>query len=98
MREKKIETMLVQAVAACNGWAVKLTSPSAAGLPDRIILLPGGAAAFVEVKAPGKKPRPLQLSIHRKLNGLGFPVYVLDDSSQIPVILEEVKHRAFFTP
>ena len=52
-------------------------------MPDRIVLLPGCCFAFVEVKAPGEKPRPLQLSRHRLLRRLGFPVYVLDAEEQI---------------
>lgn len=91
MREKEIEAKLVQATAKCDGWAVKLTSPPAAGLPDRLLLLPHGVAVFVEVKAPGQKPRPLQSAIHHRLRNLGFPVFVLDDPAQISCILEEVK-------
>lgn len=51
--------------------------------PDRIVLLPGGKMAFVEVKALGEKPRPLQLARHQLLRRLGFKVYVLDEESQI---------------
>lgn len=47
--------------------------------------------AFVEVKAPGEKPRPLQLSRHRLLRRLGFKVYVLDDESQIGGIINEIQ-------
>jgi hypothetical protein len=59
--------------------------------PDRIILLPGGHLGFVEAKAPGEKPRPLQLARHRLLRGLGFRVYVLDDERQIGGILDEIR-------
>ena len=52
-------------------------------MPDRLVLMPGGHIGFVEVKAPGEKPRPLQLSRHRLLRRLGFQVYVLDDEKQI---------------
>ena len=60
MREKKIETKLSEAVRRRGGLAPKFTSPGFDGMPDRIVLMPGGHMAFVEVKAPGKKPRPLQ--------------------------------------
>ena len=46
--------------------------------------------AFVEVKAPGKTPRPLQKARHRMLRQLGFTVYVLDDESEIGGILDEI--------
>ena len=71
--------------------AVKFTSPGFDGVPDRLALLPDGKMAFVEVKAPGKKPRPLQLSRNRLLRQLGFKVYVLDDESQIGGIIDEIR-------
>ena len=46
---------------------------------------------FVEVKAPGEKPRPLQIRRHEQLRQLGFRVAVLDDPEQIPSILEETR-------
>jgi hypothetical protein len=60
------------------------------GLPDRLILMPDGKMAFVEVKAPGKKPRPLQVARHEILRQLGFKVYVLDDVKEIGGIIDEV--------
>ena len=88
--EKEIEQKLVQAVKAWGGIAPKLSSHGFAGLPDRMVLLPGGKIGFVEVKAPGRKPRELQLSRHKLLRRLGFKVYVLDDISQIPQIIQEI--------
>ena len=90
--EKQIEQKLVKATRRRGGWALKLSSPGTSGLPDRLVMMPEGIAAFVEVKAPGQKPRPLQLAQMRKLKQLGFPVYVLDDADQIETILEEVSH------
>lgn len=58
MREKTIERKFVAAVKAAGGLALKFTSPGFDGMPDRSVLLPGGKMAFVEVKAPGEKPRP----------------------------------------
>lgn len=88
--EKDIELKLVQAVNNSGGIAPKLSSPGFAGLPDRMVLLPGGKIGFVEVKAPGEKPRELQISRHKLLRRLGFKVYVLDDVSQITKILQEI--------
>ncbi len=90
MREKTIEKKLTDAVKARGGLAPKFTSPGFDGMPDRIVLMPDGRMAFVEVKAPGKTPRPLQEARHRMLRQLGFRVYVLDDSSQIGGILDEI--------
>lgn len=60
MRENVIERQLVMAVKKMGGMAVKFVSPGLDGVPDRIVLLPDKKMAFVELKAPGKKLRPLQ--------------------------------------
>ena len=91
MREKTIEQKFREAVKAAGGLALKFASPGFDGVPDRLALLPGGRMAFVEVKAPGKKPRPLQLARHRQLRQLGFKVYVLDDEGQIGGMVDEIQ-------
>lgn len=91
MKEKIIEQKFRAAVRAVGGVAVKFVSPGLDGMPDRLALLPGGKMAFVEVKAPGKKPRPLQQARHRMLRRLGFQVYVLDDEKQIGGIVDEIQ-------
>lgn len=55
MREKQIEQKLVQAVRKIDGMCLKFVSPNFDGMPDRLILLPGGKIAFAELKSPGKK-------------------------------------------
>ena len=90
MIEKQIENKLTMAVKKNGGIALKLVCPSLAGMPDRLILLPDGHVGFAELKAPGKKPRPLQLARHRLLRELGFKVYVIDDIAQIGGMLDEL--------
>ena len=91
MRERQIEQKFVKAVKAAGGIVPKLTSPGFDGMPDRMVLMPGGCIGFVEVKASGEKPRPLQLSRHRLLRRLGFKVYVLDDAEQIGGIIDDIR-------
>ena len=91
MREKQIENKLATEAKKLGGIAVKFVSPSFDGMPDRLVLIPDGHIAFVELKAPGKKPRPLQLSRHRLLRSLGFRVYIIDSVEQIGGILDEVR-------
>lgn len=91
MREKTIEHKLTIAAKNMGGIALKFVSPGFDGMPDRIVLLQGGKIGFVEVKAPGEKPRPLQLVRHGLLRRLGFKVYVLDDERQIGGILDEIR-------
>lgn len=90
MREKTLERKLVEAVKALGGIAPKFVSPGFDGMPDRLVLLPMGRIAFVEVKRHGEKPRPLQEARHGMLLRLGFEVYVLDDGVQIQKILKQM--------
>jgi len=90
MREKTLECKIIKAVKAMGGICPKFVSPGIDGMPDRIVLLPGGRLAFVEVKAPGCKPRPLQDRRHELLWSLGFRVYILDDEQKIQPILSEI--------
>jgi hypothetical protein len=91
MREKALEKKLVQSVKSAGGIALKFVSPGFDGMPDRIVLIPDGHIGFVEVKAPGEKPRPLQIARHGLLRRLGFKVYILDDEQQIGGILDEIR-------
>ncbi|NCC61716.1 MAG: VRR-NUC domain-containing protein [Verrucomicrobiae bacterium] len=91
MREKEIEKKLALEAKKLGGLSVKFVSPGFDGMPDRILLMPEGKIAFVEVKAPGKHPRPLQMARHKLLRGLGFSVFILDDESQIGGILDAVQ-------
>lgn len=90
MREKTVESKLAHAAKQRGGIALKFVSPAFDGMPDRLVLMPGGHIGFVEVKAPGKKPRPLQVSRHGLLRRLGFKVYVLDSPADIDGMLDEI--------
>ncbi|MDD3058620.1 MAG: VRR-NUC domain-containing protein [Sphaerochaeta sp.] len=90
MLEKEIELQLVMAVKKMGGRAVKFISPGFDGMPDRLVLLPGGRCGFVEVKAAGKKMRALQRVRHEMLKGLGFKAYVLDSREQIEEIINDI--------
>ena len=91
MREKTIESKLVKAVREIGGLAPKFVSPGLDGVPDRLVLLPGGRIAFIELKAPGKTLRPLQVRRKRQLEALGFSVYRIDGPEQIGGILDEIQ-------
>lgn len=89
--EKYVEQKLVTEAKKMRGLAVKFVSPGLDGVPDRLILFPGGKVAFAELKAPGKKLRPLQEKRKRTLEGLGFRVYVIDNVEKIGGILHEIQ-------
>ena len=90
MRERSIESRLVAEVRRSGGIAPKFVSPGLDGVPDRLILLPGGKFAFAELKAPGGTLRPLQSLRKRQLEKLGFRVFVIDGTEQIGGVLDAV--------
>ena len=91
MRERTIEQRLITETRKLDGLAMKFVSPGFDGVPDRIVLLPGGRMGFVELKAPGQKLRPLQVQRKRQLEGLGFLVYCVDGIEQIGGVLDEIQ-------
>ena len=90
MREYIVENEFVQAVRKAGGAAYKLTSQTANGLPDRLVLFPPAKTVFVELKAPGKMLRPLQIKRKHQLNALGFPVLCIDRISQIRPCIDAI--------
>lgn len=91
MRESMIEKAFVDAVHAEGGMAMKFTSQTMNGVPDRLILFKIGKCAFVELKAPGKQMRPLQRKRRKELEELGFPVFCVDRMEQIQPVIEALK-------
>ena len=91
LAEKEIEKKFSSAVKDLGGLAMKFVSPGFSGVPDRVVLLPGGRIAFVELKAPGKKMRPLQVKRKRQLEVLGFSVYCIDNTEMIGGVLDEIQ-------
>ena len=92
MRESVIEREFVKAVRKAGGTAYKLTSQTANGLPDRLVLFPPAKTVFVELKAPGKMMRPLQRKRRCQLMKLGFPVLCIYRLSQIEPFISAVKN------
>ena len=90
MNEKDIESRLRKDVKAAGGLALKFVSPGYAGVPDRIVLMPGGMMCFAELKAPGKVMRPLQMRRKKLLESLGFKVFCIDSMEQIKDLINEM--------
>ena len=90
MLENRIEKRLKDEVEKIGGKAKKFVSPGMSGMPDRIVLLPGGKIIFVETKAPGKKLRALQEYRAKELRGLGFRVEMIDTLEKIDLFIKEV--------
>ena len=86
--ERKIEEYLRDTVKATGGRAYKFTSPGNDGVPDRLVLLPGGRVVFVELKAPGRKPTALQELQINRIRQLGFDVRVIDNKADVDKLVK----------
>lgn len=90
MKESALERRLVREVKRRGGQALKWTSPGNRGVPDRLVILPDGQVAFVEMKAPGEPLDPLQHRWARILRKMGHRVYKIDSELGIDQFLAEV--------
>lgn len=90
MNEREVELKLKKEVEKLGGFCLKFTSPGMAGMPDRLVLFPAGRLIFVELKAPGRKLRPLQIKRKKQLERLGFQVYIIDSYKGIEDFSQEV--------
>jgi len=87
MREREIEKYLVKRVKELGGMAYKFVSPGNDGVPDRLLLFPGGRIMFVELKAPGKIPTRLQQMQMEIIRSLGFDVDWASSKADVDVLL-----------
>ena len=90
MEEKKIERYFKAQLEKRGALVFKFVSPGQAGVPDRVVLLPGGRVVFAEMKAPGEKPRPLQRAVFARMARAGHPVYIIDSREAVKRFMEEV--------
>ena len=90
MREKEIEKYLVDMAEAMGGRALKFVSPGCTGVPDRLVILPGGRIGFLELKAPGKKLRKEQYHRIRQLWGLGCMADAADSREEVDLFLKSL--------
>ncbi len=83
MRESLLERRLVREVERIGGKVPKWVSPGNRGVPDRLVILPGGKTVYVEMKAPGKPLEPLQVRWAKILRDMGHKVYKIDSNEDI---------------
>lgn len=91
MREREIETYFRQKVKQIGGMALKFVSPGFTGVPDRLIVLPGGKMFFVEFKAPGQVLRPRQEYVIQQIRVLGAKVYVICSKKEVDYFIKNVQ-------
>lgn len=85
--EKALERRLVRECEK-RGWlCLKYSNTRMTGYPDRLVLLPGGRVAWVEVKSRGRRPTAIQLYRHAELRKMGYTVHVVDSVGSIEELL-----------
>lgn len=82
MREASVEAILFAEVRDMGGVALKIM-PTIAGMPDRVVLLPGGLHFFVELKRSDTDATKLQRHRHEELAAIGHPVAVLHGAEEV---------------
>ena len=91
MLEKEVEKYLVREVKKIGGVSFKFISPSNAGVPDRIVILPMGKVVFVELKTDKGKLSKLQTAQIRKISELGAEVKVLYGIEGVRKFINEIQ-------
>ena len=82
--EKDIEKKLRLTVVKHGGKCLKWVCPGWSGVPDRIVLLPGGRIIFCETKRPqGGRLEVLQKKWREWLTRLGFTAVVIKNDDDI---------------
>lgn len=89
--EKQVEARLTKGMKLAGGKSYKWVSPGNVGVPDRICIFQNGVVVFVELKAPGKKPTPLQEHRHKEIKWLGCKVCILASYEEVDNFLDLFK-------
>jgi hypothetical protein len=96
--EASLERALCTVVQKCGGLCLKMPADLYLGIPDRLVLLPGGWAMFVELKRlTGKLSEP-QVRYIRKLRKLGHNVKVVRGSTAVNNLIKEIKQWSLSIP
>nr|DAN88233.1 MAG TPA: Nuclease [Caudoviricetes sp.] len=90
--ERDVERYLIKECEK-RGWLCwKFVSPGRRGVPDRIVIRPGGVA-FVEVKRKGGRVSPLQIRRIEELTRLVIPARVVKTKGEIDEMIREWEGR-----
>lgn len=97
VREKHVEELLCKEIEKLGGKAFKFVSPGIIGVPDRLVLLPGGVIGFVELKAPRKKPRSVQRVVMNRIYHMGARVVTIDNAKTVIGFVGLIRRRSCST-
>lgn len=96
-RERDIEEWMRKKIEQLGGVFMKWVSPGNDGVPDRVVILPGGAVYFIELKRDGERPRKLQKWQQDRLRKLGCDVRTVEGMKEARQFIEEVTGHAVHT-
>jgi len=94
--ERDVEARLVRGVRKLGGRCWKWVSPGRAGVPDRIVLLPHGVVAFVELKDDGGMVSKVQEITLREIGDLGHRAYVVRGADGVDAFLDRAREAVDF--
>ena len=89
-KENQVESYLHKRVVAAGGMTYKWVSPNMVGVPDRIVIMPGGRVYFVEVKSMDGKLSPVQVRRLKELEALQAKVYVVYGTEDVDRLMEVI--------
>ena len=88
MKEREVESHLVAVVKRLGGECRKVRWIGRQGAPDRLVMLPGGVAWWIELKRPGGRVEAHQAREHARMLAMGQRVLVLDTIDKINGVFE----------
>lgn len=91
MKESDIEKWLVGQIKEIGGFADKFVSPGNPGVPDRIIVMPGGRIIFVELKTEIGRLSGIQKWQRERYQKMGVDFRVIKGMSAARDLVKELR-------
>lgn len=87
--EALLERHLRKQVRLQGGMTIKL-APTEKGVPDRLIIAPGGSIYLVELKTESGRLSPAQKLWHNRAEAVGATVHIVYGRDELDALLEEI--------
>ena len=93
VKEETVESYYLKAIAEAFPGSETVKYEVRRGEPDRLTLLPGGKAIFVELKRPNKHPRPEQERALERKRKLGFDAHYANTKEKVDALIAYLLER-----